>query len=250
MASPPEKHGKKVIVVMPAYNAARTLQRTFAEIPNEWVDEVILVDDASKDDTVAIAHTLPIKVICHERNRGYGANQKTCYTEALKAGADIVVMLHPDYQYDPKVLPSFVEPIASGQADVVLGSRILGGQALLDGMPRYKYISNKFLTGIMNLTMRTAYTDLHCGYRAYSRHTLESVPFLRNSDGMVFDAQMVYQLHHKGLRILEIPIHARYHEEASSMRPAACTAYGIKVLWTNLRYLLHRWGILRCNLFE
>jgi len=250
MNRPCGKHDKKVIVVMPAYNAARTLERVYAEIPKEWVDEVILVDDASTDDTFEVARRLPIKVIRHDRNRGYGGNQKTCYTEALKDGADIVVMIHADYQYDPKVLPQFVEPIAAGRADVVFGSRILGGEALRRGMPRYKHFSNMVLGGIKNLALGAAYTDLHSGYRAYSRRALSSVAFMRNSEDHVFDAQMIFQLHHKGFRILEVPIPALYHEEASSLGPVGCMVYGVKALWTVARYRLHRAGIWRSRLFE
>jgi glycosyltransferase involved in cell wall biosynthesis len=246
----PGKNNKKVIVVMPAHNAARTLERTYAEIPKAWVDEVILVDDASTDETFEVARRLPVKAIRHERNRGYGANQKTCYTEALKDGADIVVMIHADYQYDPKLLPQFVEPIAAGRAQVVLGSRVLSGQAIQQGMPRYKYYSNKVLGGINNLAMGTSYTDLHSGYRAYSRRALEAVSFMRNSDDHVFDAQMVLQLHAKGFRIIEVPVPAMYHQDASSLGPVGCAIYGTKALGAVTRYLLHRAGIVKSRLFE
>ena len=258
--APTEKHGKKVVVVMPAYNAERTLERTYAEVPKDWVDEIILVDDASRDNTVEVAHRLalrslgeggvPIKVIRHEQNRGYGGNQKTCYTEALKAGADIVVMLHPDYQYEPAAIPRFVEPIAAGRTDIVFGSRVLGGQALMGGMPRYKYYSNKVLTGLKNLALRTAYTDLHTGYRAYSRRALESVPFMRNADDVLFDGQMIFELHNKGFGILEVPIPTLYHEAASSMGWKACVKYGLQALVLIVLYRLHRAGIRRSRLFE
>ena len=259
MPSSNGKHGKKVVVVMPAYNAARTLERTYAEIPKEWVDEVVLVDDASRDETVAVARRLalrslgegglPVKVICHAHNRGYGGNQKTCYTEALKDGADIVVMLHPDYQYDPKALPKFVEPIAAGRTDVVFGSRVLGGQALLGGMPRYKYYSNEILTGLKNLALGTSYTDLHTGYRAYSRRVLEAVPFMRNADDVFFDGQMIFELHSRGFHILEVPIPTMYHEDASSMGWKVCTKYGVQALGLTALYLLHRAGIWQSRLF-
>jgi len=260
MLPPNGKYGKKVVVVMPAYNAARTLGRTYAEIPKDWVDEVILVDDASRDNTVEVARTLalrslgegglPIKVLRHEHNRGYGGNQKTCYTEALKDGADIVVMLHPDYQYDPRAVPKFVEPIAAGRTDVVFGSRILGGQALMGGMPRYKYYSNKVLSGLKNLALGTAYTDLHTGYRAYSRRVLEAVPFMRNADDVFFDGQMIFELHNKGFHILEVPIPTMYHKEASSMGWKACVKYGVKALGLIVRYVLHRCGAIRSSLLE
>ncbi len=250
MTPPPGKHGKRIIVVMPAYNAARTLERTYAAIPKAWVDEIILVDDGSRDETAEVARRLPVKLICLGRNCGYGANQKTCYTEALKDGADIVVMLHADYQYDPRVLPRFVQPIAEGRADVVFGSRILGGQALSAGMPRYKYFSNMLLGGLKNLALGEHYTDLHSGYRAYSRRALESVPFMGNYDDHAFDAQMLFQLHNKGFHILEVPIPVLYHKDASSMGPRACSTYGVKALWTVFRYLAHRAGIWKTPVFD
>lgn len=243
-------NGKKVIVVFPAYNASRTLVKTFSEVPKGWVDNFILVDDFSSDDTVAVAKTLPIKVLQHRFNIGYGANQKTCYLEALRDGADIVIMLHPDYQYDPKVIPALIEPIASGKARVVFASRMLGGGALKGGMPVYKFVFNKALTLIENLLLGTQYSEFHTGYRAYERSVLESIPFLGNSNGFVFDSEMILQIVNRGIKIHEIPIPTMYHSDASSVNFVASTVYGTKTLIAIFGYLLHRCGLRRSPMFQ
>lgn len=242
--------GKKIIVIMPAYNAARTLKKTYDDIPKDLVDRIILVDDVSQDNTVEIAESLGLKVIVHIQNKGYGGNQKTCYIEALKEGADIVVMLHPDHQYDSKLVPELVRPIIEGRADMVMGSRMLDGRALEGGMPLYKFIANKFLTGVENLTLGLKMTDLHSGFRAYSRELLETVPFLLNSDDFVFDSEMIAQAAAFGFRLAEIPVRARYFKEASSVNFKVSTIYGFKTLFTLLKYLLHKLGIVRQRQFE
>jgi len=244
------KRGKKVIVVFPAYNASRTLVKTFNDVPKGWVDSFILVDDYSTDDTFRIAKTLPIKVLRHRFNIGYGANQKTCYLEALKDGADIIIMLHPDYQYDPKVIPELIKPIASGKAKVVFASRMLGGNPLKGGMPLYKFIFNRLLTLVQNLLLGTHYSELHTGYRAYERSVLESIPFLKNSNDFVFDSEVILQIINRGIKIHEIPIPARYHSDASSVNFATSVVYGTKTLIALLKYLLHRSRIRKCELFE
>src|SRR5688572_7393843 len=195
---------------MPAYNAARTLRSTLADLPRPHYDSVILVDDASHDDTVAIAHSLGLTVFVHDRNRGYGANQKTCYTKALKAGADIIVMVHPDYQYDPTLLPEIVKPIQEGNADVVLGSRLLGGDVMKQGMPWWKFISNRFLTGLENRVFRLSLSEYHTGYRAYRRDVLESVNLDMNSDNFIFDQEIMAQFVDLGARVAEVPVPTRY----------------------------------------
>lgn len=242
--------GKKVIVVFPAYNASRTLVKTFDEVPKEWVDSFILVDDFSRDDTVAVANTLPIKVLQHRFNIGYGANQKTCYLEALQDGADIIIMLHPDYQYDPKVIPALVEPIASGKARVVFASRMLGGGALKGGMPFYKFVFNKILTFIENVLLGTEYSEFHTGYRAYERSVLEAIPFLSNSNDFVFDSEMILQIVNKGIAIHEIPIPTMYHSDASSVNFVTSVIYGSRTLFAISRYLLHKFGIRHDRLFD
>lgn len=242
--------GKKIIVIMPAYNAARTLKKTYDDIPKDLVDRIILVDDVSQDNTVEIAESLGLKVIVHIQNKGYGGNQKTCYIEALKEGADIVVMLHPDHQYDSKLVPELVRPIIEGRADMVMGSRMLDGRALEGGMPLYKFIANKFLTGVENLTLGLKMTDLHSGFRAYSRELLETVPFLLNSDDFVFDSEMIAQAAAFGFRLAEIPVRARYFKEASSVNFKVSTIYGFKTLFTLLKYLVHKLGIVRQRQFE
>ncbi len=242
--------GKKIIVIMPAYNAARTLKKTYDDIPKDLVDRIILVDDVSQDNTVEIAESLGLKVIVHIQNKGYGGNQKTCYIEALKEGADVVVMLHPDHQYDSKLVPELVRPIIEGVADMVMGSRMLDGRALEGGMPLYKFIANKFLTGVENLTLGLKMTDLHSGFRAYSRELLETVPFLLNSDDFVFDSEMIAQAAAFGFRLAEIPVRARYFKEASSVNFKVSTIYGFKTLFTLLKYLLHKLGIVRQRQFE
>ena len=207
---------KNVVVVMPARQAAATLESTFAEIPKDAVDEVILVDDSSTDTTVNLARSLKVDVVWHPHQVGYGGNQKTCYLEALQRGADVIVMLHPDGQYEPGLIPSMVEPIANGEADLVLGSRLLvPGWALEAGMPRWKFLANRFLTTIQNKIMGTNLSEAHTGYRAYSRELLLTVPFLRNSLDFVFDAELLYQASHLGFRIREVPARCRYFDELS-----------------------------------
>ncbi|MDJ0753452.1 MAG: glycosyltransferase family 2 protein [Ardenticatenaceae bacterium] len=241
----------KVIVVMPAYNAAETLVDTYRSIPSDFVDQIILVDDGSVDNTALIARTLDIETIVHPHNAGYGANQKTCYMEALRLGADIVIMLHPDGQYDPKIIPDMINAILDGKGDFVIGSRFMPPKsALIGGMPRYKYIANRFLTGTENLIMGTQLSECHTGYRAYSRRLLETVPFLRNSNNFVFDTQMIFQTNHFGFGFAEVPVSTKYFDEASSISFSASTIYGLSTLWTGMRYLFHRWGVVKSSLFE
>jgi glycosyltransferase involved in cell wall biosynthesis len=235
---------------MPAYNAAKTLIKTFEDIPHGLIDEIILVDDASKDDTVAVGSSLDIKVISHPHNVGYGGNQKTCYLEALRDGADVVIMLHPDYQYDPKKIPEMVAPILAGEADIVLGSRFLGGGALKGGMPYYKFVANRFLTTCQNVVLGTHLSEFHTGYRAYSRNFLETVPFLRNSIAFVFDAEILCQAIYFGFRIAEIGVETRYFAEASSINFLNSTKYGIGVLSTLGKFLAAKWGIAQSDLFK
>jgi glycosyltransferase involved in cell wall biosynthesis len=247
----PDRPPGKVIVVMPAWNAARTLEQTFGAIPLDWVDEVILVDDKSSDDTVGVARRLPVHVIWHPHNVGYGGNQKTCYLEALQRGADAIVMLHPDGQYEPTLIPRLVEPILRGQADLVLGSRLAEpGAALAGGMPRWKFLVNRVLTTIENRVMRTELTEAHTGYRAYSRELLLNVPFLRNSLDFSFDSEMLLQTAHFGYRIREVPARSRYFDDASSVGLGAGTVYGLKTLLACARLGLHRAGILRSRKFK
>ena len=236
-------HGK-TIVVMPAYNAARTLEKTFYQIPPSSYDEIILVDDASSDNTFELAKTLPIHAIRHRKNRGYGGNQKTCYTNALARGADYVVMLHPDYQYDPTIVPDLVAPLKSGEADVVMASRMMG-DPLAGGMPTWKYVANKFLTGIENVALGTRFTEFHSGYRAFNRKALEMVNFEANSEDFVFDNEIIVQLHLKGLRFKEIPVSTRYSFDCSSVRFGQGCVYGLGILNTIVRYFVHRTGIHR-----
>lgn len=245
------RDGRKIVVVMPARNAARTLERTVEGIPREWVDEILLVDDSSTDETVPLARTLPLQVIWHPHNVGYGGNQKTCYLHALQVDADVVVMLHPDGQYEPTLIPRLVEPILLGRADMVLGSRLAEpGAALEGGMPRYKYLANRVLTGIENAVLGTSLSEMHTGYRAYSRDLLMSIPFLRNSPDFSFDSEMLFQTVHFGFRIAEVPARSRYFDDASSIgfRPAA--VYGLKTLVALSRLVLHRRGIWRSRRFH
>lgn len=242
--------GEKVIVVMPAYNAAETLEKTYNDLPREIVDEIILVDDVSQDETVEIARRLGLKVIIHVQNTGYGGNQKTCYLEALKDGASVVVMLHPDYQYDSRLVPELIRPIQEGTADLVLGSRILGGEALGGGMPLYKYLSNRFLTLVENLAFRKRLSEYHTGFRAYSRRFLETIPFLLNSDRFVFDSEILAQAVAYGFEITEIPVPTRYFKEASSVGVKDGLVYGIQTLGIVTKYLLNRFGILKSDQFH
>ena len=240
----------KIVIVLPAYNAARTLMRTLAEIPPEYRGHLILVDDASKDDTVSVAQAAGLQVIVHERNRGYGGNQKTCYAAALAADADIVVMLHPDHQYDAKVIGRLVEPIRAGESDAVFGSRMLGGRPIEGGMPRWKYVANVFLTAVANVTFGRYLTEIHSGFRAYSRRYLETVRFADNSDDFVFDTEIIAQGMVCGLAFSEVPIVTRYFPEASSINLGRSIVYGTSVLGVLLRYALHRRGLLRSRQFE
>jgi len=234
---------QRVIVVMPAYNAAKTLQRTYHDIPAGVVDKVILVDDVSQDETVEIARQLGLKVVIHVQNKGYGGNQKTCYLEALKDGADVVVMLHPDYQYDSRRVPALIEPILRGEADLVLGSRLLSGSPLAGGMPRYKYLSNRFLTIVENLAFGQQLSECHTGLRAYSRALLLTIPFVLNSDKFVFDTEVIAQAVAFGYKIAEIPVETRYFKEASSVNFKNSVIYGLATLRVVGRYLLDRIGL-------
>lgn len=235
----------KVVVVMPAHNAARTLARTVAAIPRDWVDEIVLVDDNSSDDTVALARGMPVHVIWHPHNVGYGGNQKTCYLEALQRDADIVVMLHPDGQYEPTLIPKLLSPILAGEADMVLGSRLLEpGAARAGGMPVHKIVANRGLTRIENRILGTELSELHTGYRAYSRELLLTVPFLRNALDFSFDSEMLVQAAHFGFRIAEVPARSRYFDDASSISLRPATVYALKTLWACARLVLHRGGAL------
>jgi glycosyltransferase involved in cell wall biosynthesis len=241
----------KIVVVMPALNAAQTLTETVSGIPPAWVDEIILVDDKSTDDTVDLARALPVRVIWHPHTVGYGGNQKTCYLEALQRGADVVVMLHPDGQYEPEIIPKMVTPILEDRADLVLGSRFAEpGAARAGGMPLYKYVANRALTSIENRVLGTGFSELHTGYRAYSRELLLTVPFLRNSLDFSFDSEMLMQASHFGFRITEVSARTRYFESASSVGPWTSTVYGVKTLWAALRLMLHRSHILRSRKYS
>jgi glycosyltransferase involved in cell wall biosynthesis len=242
-------NGKKVVVVMPAYNAEKTLAKTYSEIPFEFVDDVILVDDASRDRTSETAKSMGIRTIVHETNLGYGANQKTCYKTALELGADIVIMVHPDYQYTPKLIPAMASMVAYGEFDAVLGSRILGIGALQGGMPLYKYISNRFLTLFENLLLNHKLSEYHTGYRAFSREILERLPLEKNSNDFVFDNQMLAQLIWFGYRIGEVSCPTRYFPEASSLNFRRSLKYGLGVLKTSLQFRLQKWGILSSAIF-
>jgi len=240
----------KVIVVMPAYNAAKTLRITYDAIPKQDVDHVILVDDGSRDETLEIAKELKLEVFVHARNYGYGGNQKTCYTEALKAGADIVVMLHPDYQYDPTLLPNVVAPIKAREADIVLGSRFLQGGVMQQGMPWWKFLGNRFLTWIENSVLGIQLSEYHTGYRAFSRRALEEIPFLLNSDKFVFDQEMLVQAVHLGFEIKEVAVPTRYFPEASSASFVASVRYGLSILILLARFVLHKFAGLQQKQFE
>jgi glycosyltransferase involved in cell wall biosynthesis len=244
-AAPPGGPRPRVVIVMPAYNAAKTLEDTFRAIPEGDYDEIVVVDDFSRDDTSGLAQRLNLKAIRHPHNVGYGGNQKTCYMEALRDGAEIVVMLHPDGQYDPTIVPEMVKPIAEGRADMVLGSRMLTpGGARRGGMPLWKRIANRCLTTLENLAMGRRFTECHTGYRAYSRRFLETVPFLRNSNGFVFDTEVIFQAVQFDLPVVEVPVSTRYFADASSVGFKAGVVYGLGTLWTAARFLLHRAGLV------
>lgn len=239
-----ERDERKVIVVMPALNAEATLESIIAAIPGASVDEVIVVDDHSSDETVQVARRHQVRLVWHPHNAGYGANQKTCYLEALQRQADVVVMLHPDGQYEPGLIPDLIAPIVADRADLVLGSRLaVPGAARRAGMPRYKVIANRLLTGIENAVLGTELTDLHTGYRAYSRELLLTVPFLRNAHDFSFDSEMLIQASCFGFRIAEVPARTSYGGHASSIGPGRATVYGVKTLWATLRLVLHRRGL-------
>ena len=235
---------------MPAYNAERTLERTVHDLPREWVDDVILVDDASRDRTVEVAHALGLHTLVHPRNRGYGGNQKTCYAEALGRGADIVVMVHPDHQYDPKHIPALVEPLLRDECDAVFGSRMLGGRPIEGGMPKWKYFANLGLTAIANAAFYVFLSEYHSGLRAYSRRYLESVNREANSDNFVFDMEIIAQGVARDMRIREIPIQTRYFDEASQIGFWRSVEYGLSILVVLLRYKLHRKGLVRYRILD
>jgi glycosyltransferase involved in cell wall biosynthesis len=241
---------QRIAVVLPAYNAAKTLRRTYEDLPKDLIDDIILTDDASADDTAALARELGIHTLVHDRNRGYGGNQKTCYAAALARGADIVVMLHPDYQYTPKLVPAMASMIASGEFDVVLGSRILGKGALPGGMPRYKYLANRLLTLIQNLLVGQKLSEYHTGFRAWSRAVLERLPLMRCSDDFIFDNQMLTQAIHFGFRIGEISCPTKYFAEASSINFARSVTYGLGVLKVSAAFRLQQMALVRSPLFD
>jgi len=229
---------QKIAIILPAYNAAKTLKQTYDDIPKDWADDIILVDDASSDDTVKIARSLGIHIIEHEQNLGYGGNQKTCYRTALARGAYIIVMVHPDHQYDPASIPQLIEPILNGTADAVFGSRmIIRSHALRGGMPYWKFLGNIVLTKFENLVLRLRLTEYHSGFRAYSRKALSAIPYERNSNNFVFDTEIIVQLKLADMRIKEIPIETYYFPEASMIGPAASLRYAVSICWVMLRYL-------------
>jgi len=242
--------GKKIVVVLPAYNAAKTLRQTHQEINFDIIDEVLLTDDASSDQTVAVATELGIKTFSHKENKGYGGNQKTCYSEALKAGADIVIMLHPDYQYTPKLLPSLAGMIACGEFDAVIASRILGKGALVGGMPLYKYISNRILTFFENICLNQKLSEYHTGYRAFSRKVLETLPLEKNSDDFVFDNEMLAQTVFFNFNIGEISCPTKYFPEASSISFQRSVKYGLGVLRVSILFILAKFKIYTANIFK
>jgi glycosyltransferase involved in cell wall biosynthesis len=239
----------KIVIVMPAYNAALTLEKTYYALPEGSYDQIILVDDASSDNTLEIASKLNILTIRHRKNRGYGGNQKTCYTKALEEGADIVVMLHPDYQYDPTIAKDIVQPILRGEADVVLASRMLGNP-LKGGMPLYKFVANKLLTTLENVVLGTKFSEFHTGYRAYNRRALENVNFEANSEDFVFDNEILVQFVIKKMRFKEIPVSTRYSFDSSSVSFKAGVIYGLSILRTVAKYLLFKWGIVNFKQFD
>ncbi|HMU96937.1 MAG TPA: glycosyltransferase family 2 protein [Elusimicrobiota bacterium] len=240
----------KIIAVLPAYNAEKTLEKTLADIPRADIDEILLVDDASTDNTVALAERLGLPVVRHPSNRGYGGNQKTCYREALRRGADIVVMIHPDYQYDARLTPLLTGFIERGVCDVMFGSRIrTRAEALRGGMPAYKYFFNRALTALENLVLGQNLGETHSGFRAYSRRVLETLPWERNSDDFVFDQQFIVQSVHFGFRLGDVPVPTRYERSSSSIGFRRSVIYGLGTLWVLCRWVLHRWRLVPCPLF-
>ena len=234
---------------MPAYNAEKTLERTYRDLPLDWVDDIVLVDDASRDRTVEVARSLGLHTLVHQHNRGYGGNQKTCYREALARGADIVVMVHPDHQYDPRYLPELVEPLLAEECDAVFGSRMLGGRPIEGGLPKWKYFANLFLTAVANATFYIFLSEYHSGLRAYSRRYLETVDLAANSDDFVFDTEIIAQGVAKGMRFREIPIATRYFDEASQISFGRSVVYGLSILGVLFRYKLHKKGLYRSRIF-
>jgi len=243
-------NGKKIVVVMPAYNAEKTLEKTYNDIPKDIVDDIILTDDRSSDRTVEVARRLSLRLFVHEKNTGYGGNQKTCYAEALKIRADVIVMLHPDYQYPPKLITPMAALITSGMFDVVLGSRILGNKALEGGMPLYKYVANRVLTLVENNVISQKLSEYHTGFRAFSREVLLNIPILENSDDFVFDNQMLLQAFYFGYRVGEITCPAVYTKESSSINFSRSVVYGFEVLQTALKYALQRYSLGRFPIFD
>lgn len=243
-------NGKKIVVVLPAYNAEKTLKKTYDEIPKDIVDDILLIDDNSQDRTVEVARSIGLKVFVHDRNKGYGANQKTCYAQALRSGADVVVMLHPDYQYPPRLITPMAGLITSGIFDVVLGSRILGNKALSGGMPVYKYIANRFLTLAENNMIGEKLSEYHSGYRAFSREILLNLPILENSDDFIFDNQMLLQVFYFGYRVGEITCPSVYTKESSSINFRRSVVYGLGVLSMAFKYMLQKRSLIRCPIFD
>lgn len=244
-------NNKKVIVVLPAYNAEKTLEKTLKDIPSEWIDDIILVDDFSRDNTVKLARDMGLKTFVHPENLGYGANQKTCYKKALEYGADIIVMVHPDHQYDPKAVMRLIGPLAEGSVDAVFGSRmIFPKEALKGGMPYWKFAANIFLTKIENLILGLRLTEYHSGFRAYSSEVLEKIPLEENSDDFVFDTEIIVQLKVAGFEIKEIPIPTRYFPEASMISFRRSTVYGLSILAVMLKYILHRLRFIKSSQFS
>ena len=252
-----EAHGElakvpkpRTVVVMPAYNAARTLARIVEQIPPQSADEIVVVDDGSRDDTAAVAATLPVVLVRHDRNRGYGANQKTCYREALERDAQLVVMLHPDYQYDARVIPAALDILRLGVCDVVLGNRIrTRREALAGGMPLAKYLANRALSLVENVATGQNLGEWHSGFRAYRREVLETLPFERNSDDFVFDSQFLLQAVHFGFKVGDVPMPVSYHDEASSISLRRSAVYGTLTMWMLAKFWLHRIGVVRSRLF-
>jgi len=244
-------HNKKIVVVLPAYNAAKTLEKTYNEIPFDIVDDIVLVDDNSPDDTIRVAEKLGIKhIIKHQKNRGYGGNQKTCYAHALALGADVIIMLHPDYQYTPMLIPAMASIIAQDLYPVVLGSRILGKGALKGGMPMYKYIANRFLTLFQNILIGEKLSEYHTGYRAFSKEVIMTLHLEANSDDFVFDNQMLSQIVYAGFSIGEVTCPTKYFAEASSINFKRSSIYGLGVLWVSLKHFLQRIGIAQFDMYK
>jgi len=244
-------HDKKIVVVLPAYNAAKTLEKTYNEIPFDIVDDIVLVDDNSPDDTIKVAENLGIKhIIKHQKNRGYGGNQKTCYAHALALGADVIIMLHPDYQYTPMLIPAMASIIAQELYPVVLGSRILGKGALKGGMPMYKYIANRFLTLFQNILIGEKLSEYHTGYRAFSKEVIMALHLEANSDDFVFDNQMLSQIVYAGFSIGEVTCPTKYFAEASSINFKRSSIYGLGVLWVSLKHFLQRIGIAKFDMYK